>query len=487
MLNLLVAAIVLPIIIGAALLLCRAKNVRAVKIVTFAAAVCTSAITALLIFNCPVQTLTLVEFQKAITIGLKLDGVGKLFSGMVAFLWPFALLYAFVYMKHDARQITYYAVYLMTYGVVLGIAFSENALTLYIFYEMLTFITLPLINHTQNKESRHAGRSYLYYSLAGSSLALAGIIMITAYAGNNMFISGGSQKQLTWLSQLAYLFVFFGFGVKAAVFPLCGWLPMASAAPTPTTALLHAVAVVKAGAFAILRMTYFSFKPSLLFGSTAQDIAIIVSAVTIVYGSAKAVAEKHFKRRFAYSTVANLSYILFGIVLCTAAGLRAGLMHFVIHSFTKIGIFFACGAIIETTGATYVYQLNGLGKKMPVIFTLFTVSGLSLIGVPLFSGFVSKFYLIRSAFLSRTPFAMVGVGALIISAILTSVYVFSVTVRAFVRKPAAEYIDIYEGAKEPDKGFLWVTGVFSFIALALGIFATPLQELLETLLRGVMR
>ncbi|MGN1295192.1 MAG: complex I subunit 5 family protein [Bacilli bacterium] len=429
--------------------------------------------------------LVIIKFSSLINFGLKLDGLGMIFASMVSILWPIALIYLFEYMKHDENRYLYTIYYVATYGVVLGISFSSNLFSLYIFYELLTFITLPLIIHYQTKEAKRAGRYYLYFSLSGSSLALAGLVLLVIKTGTCDFTMGGSVTSSSVLMQLAYLFTFFGFGVKSATFPLCYWLPMAGAAPTPTTALLHAVAVVKAGAFAIIRVTYYNFSYSLLQGSWAQHVALCFISFTIIYGSIKAVKEQHLKRRFAYSTIANLSYILFGALLCSLEGLRAALLHFLIHSITKIAIFFVIGAINETAGTTYVYETNGLGKKMPLAFVIFTLSGLSLIGIPPFGGFISKFYLIKAGFALESVWGYLGIGALIISALLSIIYVFSITSRAFVRSPLDIGKNIEEKAHEISLPFLITSGMMALLSLFCTFFTSPLMELIQSLIGGI--
>jgi len=257
---------------------------------------------------------------------------------------------------------------------------------------------------------------------------------------------------------------------------------MASAAPTPTTALLHAVAVVKSGAFAIIRMTFFMMPTEILRGSWAQYMAIGLGALTVVYGSCMSVKEQHLKRRFAYSTVSNLSYILLGVLMMTETGLTASLIHFLVHSITKIGIFFCIGAIIETMGTTYVYQLNGLGKKAPLIFTCFTISGLSLIGIPPFSGFVSKYYLIASFLSEGTVCGYIATGAIIISAVLTAYYVLSISFRAFVRNPNELSQTFFENCKEPTTTFIAVTGVFALLSLLIGLFGQVITNMIGGLI-----
>jgi len=476
--------ILFPVIIGIALLFFRHRETRIAEIIGLISVIITSASVLYIFLMQRSSSLTVLRFADGISISFSADGLGGFFAVTVAFLWIFSFIYARIYMRSFARKYTYFAFYIITYGSVMGIALAENLLTLYFFYEILTFVTLPLILHTQTVESRRAGRHYLYYSLSGSSLALSGIVIITVNSGSNAFVSGGIVQSCTLLTSLAYLLLFFGFGVKAAVLPVCGWLPEASSAPTPTTALLHAVAVVKSGAFAIIRVTYEIFSPTALRGSTAQAIALACAALTIIYGSGMAVREQHFKRRFAYSTVANLSYILVGALLCTDAGLHASLLHFLFHSITKIGLFFMIGAIIETTGAHYVYELNGLGKRMRLTFLLYTVSGCSLVGIPFFAGFVSKYYLVSSGLASNSLGGYIGVGAIIISAILTAYYVFSVSFRAFAVKPML--LPIYNNAREVEKGYLLIGAVFAALAVALGIWATPVSDLISQLVGGIV-
>jgi len=485
MLLFLLLSVIFPLLCGLALFVLKIQSVKAKKIICAAAVIVTSALTFLAITQGDTEKYDLLRFSEILTFSLKSDGLGHLFAGMVAFLWPFAIFYVFVYLKHDEKVIKYSAFYLMTYGVVLGVCFAANALTLYVFYELLTFITLPLITHTETKEARRAGRMYLYYSLTGSSLALAGIVILTVTAGSCSFAENGLFESLDGIGQFAYVLTFVGFGVKAAVFPMCGWLPMASAAPTPTTALLHAVAVVKSGAFAIIRFSYYFCSPAVLRGTSAQYIAAGLAALTVVYGSCMALKEQHFKRRFAYSTISNLSYILLGALILSKAGLEASLAHFLFHSVTKIGIFFCIGAIIETTGAQYVYELNGMGRKAPLVFICFTVSGLSLIGIPPFSGFVSKYYLLSSALSDGSVCSYIGAGAIIISAVLTAAYVLSVSVRAFARTPNELSQSYFDSAKEPSRGFIYITAFFSLVSLLFGLFGGTFIDIISKLTGGV--
>jgi multicomponent Na+:H+ antiporter subunit D len=228
-----------------------------------------------------------------------------------------------------------------------------------------------------------------------------------------------------------FLFMFFGFGVKAALFPLHGWLPTAGVAPTPVTALLHAVAVVKSGVFAIGRVVYYTYDASYLAGSIVQKVAMWFAAFTIVYGTVMAWKELHFKKRLAYSTVSNLSYILFAFLLATPQGLTAGLLHMMFHGLMKIALFFVAGAVMHQSGKTYVTELGGFGKVMPVSFGVFTVASVALIGVPPLCGFLSKYAIAVAAVDEGSVSAYLGIAALLISAVFTSLYLLTIVVKAY--------------------------------------------------------
>ena len=227
--------------------------------------------------------------------------MGMVFAGLVSALWPFATLYAFEYMTKEEHEKIFFLLYTMTYGITLGIALSANLLTMYFFYELLTLVTVPLVMHTLTREAILASRKYLYYSLGGAAFAFIGLIMIIIYGTTTDFILGGVLDLTkiggrTNVLLFVYVMAFLGFGVKAAVFPFNSWLPQAGVAPTPVTALLHAVAVVKSGAFAIIRLTYYSFGVDFLKGTWAQTTVMLVVMFTIVYGCSRAVKETHLKK-----------------------------------------------------------------------------------------------------------------------------------------------------------------------------------------------
>ena len=283
----------------------------------------------------------------------------------------------------------------MTYGVTLGIAFASDILTMYLFYELLTLVTVPLVMHSLTREAVHATRKYLYFSIGGAAFALMAMIFIIIYGDSCEFILGGimhtaAKSDYAYLFLWIYLLSFMGFGVKSAIWPTSSWLPQAGVAPTPVTALLHAVAVVNAGAFGIIRLTYYSFGTDFLRGTWVQYVCMAIAIFTIVYGCSRAVKESHIKRRLAWSTVGNLSYIIFGATIMTPLGLAGALAHFVFHGFMKICSFFCAGAFMHVTGKSYVYEMSGMGRRMKCIFLCMTVSGLGLMGVPGLAGFISK-------------------------------------------------------------------------------------------------
>lgn len=281
-----------------------------------------------------------------------------------------------------------------------------------------------------------------------------------------------------------YLLAFFGFGVKAAIFPMSSWLPQAGVAPTPVTALLHAVAVVKAGVFAILRLTYYSFGAEFLKGTWVQPIVMGFAMFTIVYGCSRAVKEQHIKRRLAYSTVSNLSYIILGASMMTPAGMVGAMAHMVCHAFMKIGSFLCAGAVMHQTDKKYIYELNGFGRKMPVVFGCFTVSALGLMGVPGLAGFISKWNLAKAAVESENVMAYVGIGCLLISALLTAIYMMSIVIRAFF--PGKEFdAGTVEGVKDPGWKMCFPLVCFAAAVVAIGLCSYPIISFLQDIAAGV--
>ncbi len=436
----------------------------------------------------PQEAFTLVNFTGNLTIAFQLDGLGCVFAGLVAFLWPFATLYAFEYMTKEKHEKTFFLFYTVTYGVTLGISLADNFLTLYCFYELLTLVTLPLVMHTLTREAILASRKYLYYSIGGAAFAFIGMIFLITYGESTEFVLGGVMRAATLadgknIFLLIYVFSFFGFGVKAAICPLNSWLPQAGVAPTPVTALLHAVAVVKSGAFAIMRLTFYCFGADFLRGTWAQYLLMGVVMFTIVYGCSMAVRETHLKRRLAYSTISNLSYILFGVVIMTPLGLVGALSHMLFHAFMKICSFFCAGAIMHQSERHYIHQLDGFAKKMPKVFAVFTISALALMGVPGLCGFISKWNLASAAMDSKNPMAYAGIGALLISALLTAIYMLGIVIRAYVPDKEFDY-DTIADVKDPNWMMLVPLFVFVVGIVGFGLCSAPVTRFLTDIATG---
>lgn len=419
------------------------------------------------------------RFSDRFQLVLRLDDLGALFAGMTSLLWPFATLYAFEYMRHASHNRMFFAFYLLTFGVTEGIAFSGSLITAFVFYEMLTLSTLPLVLARFDEDSQYAARRYAVYCLGGSAFAFISVVFLSVYGGGALFTPGGVPGIAAMPKDLmlaVYLVGFFGFGVKAAVFPFHAWLPMASVAPTPVTALLHAVAVVKSGVFLIIRLSWFGYGADYLKDTWAQKTALAFVIFTLVYGAVMAVRERHFKRRLAYSTVSNLSYILFGVLLLTEAGLAAGLTHMLFHAVIKIGAFMCAGAFMHMTGREYLFELDGVGKRMPVTFALFTVFALALTGIPLFNGFVSKYQLVMAGFASGSALGLAGVIGLIAAAFLCAVYCFTVPVRAFFPKAGS---DKFLTSTVSDPGLLMLVpmALFALLTVLMGVWPQPILRL----------
>ena len=427
----------------------------------------------------------LFRVGEAFVCAFQTDGLGRTFVLLAAGLWPFASLYAFEYMAHEPREGQFFTFYTLAYAVTILIAASANLFTLYIFFELLTLVTLPLVDHGHDKESYRAGRSYLTYLIGGASLGFAAMVILHQY-GAGLFAPGGSMTQSALshpgLMKAAYLMGFFGFGAKAAVFPLCRWLPRASVAPTPVTALLHAVAVVNAGVFAVARITYYALGADFLSGSWAQTAAMIASAITVAYGAIRAAREGHLKRRLAWSTVSNLSYMLFALSLMTADGLAAGIAHMVFHSSAKIVLFFCAGALLTACGITRVSETRGLAKRMPVTFSAFLVAGLALSGVPPMSGFLSKYLIITAALDARAWPQTLGAACLIVSAILTAAYIFTVIVPAYFM-PARGGVS--ERARDPGIQMKITLIALTLAVILLSLFGGNLADALREMAGGI--
>ena len=479
--QLLICAL-LPVALGGFVMLLRRAKRGLRMAVALLAACGTSAAVAYLIFTGGVERTELFRLSERFVFALRLDGAGKVYIGLAAVLWPLSVLYAIEYMRHEKREGNFFSWYLLSYGAAILLSAADNLFTLYISYELLTLCTVPLVWHEQDDASTKAAFQYMLYLIGGAALGFMAMLGLSAYGLGEFHgsLALPENADRTWFRALCLL-GFLGFGVKAAVLPLSRWLPTASVAPTPVTALLHAVAVVNAGVFAVTRFFYYAVPLDAVRGTWVQTAMLILSAATVLYGAARAVREQHLKRRLAWSTVSNLSYMLFGLSLLTGRGMAAGLSHMVFHGMMKIILFFCSGAVLTQTGRTQVRQTHGLGRQMTFTFGAFTIAGLSLMGVPPLPGFVSKYALVTAAFDQGDAWALVGGVALLISAVLTCIYIFTVVFPAFFLRPepAGETLP-----RDPGLYMKISLALLCLLLIAAGVFAGRVMDYLTVLAEG---
>jgi multicomponent Na+:H+ antiporter subunit D len=384
-----------------------------------------------------------VELLPGVTLTLRMDAMALVFALLAAFLWVVASPYAIGYLRGDrsANQTRFMAFYALCLSTAFGVAMAADLLTFFIFYELLTVATYPLVTHKGDAKALAAGRSYLGYLITGGALVLLGTTIIYQRTGELAFQPGGfvGDAMSGPLIVVAFLLIAVGFGTKAGLMPLHAWLPSAMVAPTPVSALLHAVAVVKAGVFAFGRLIGFVFGPAVLAGVGVHHVLAVVAATTIVVSSIVALRQDHLKRRLAYSTIAHLAYIVLGFALLSQTAFEGSLLHIVNHGALKITLFFVAGALHVHLHIDRVSELDGVGRRMPLTMGAFAVASLGLAGLPLMGGFLSKWHLVLGAFEGGATWAalvMTGAG------LLTAAYLFPIVHRAFFRpSPATDPVD----------------------------------------------
>lgn len=496
MLGLMLTVMLLPFIGGILLQFIKFENRKFKQLYIFGYVLINTLLVYIILSNGTTENIKLINFAgEKLYLSLRIDGMSMVFAGLVATLWPIAILFSFPYMEHEnigtIHENIFYLFYTTTFGVTLGIAMSGNILTMYCFYELLTLVTVPLVMSTLTREAMLASRKYFYYSLGGAAFAFIGMIFLITYGNSIDFIFGGVLNPTVTddkknLLLFIYVLAFMGFGVKAAICPFNSWLPQAGVAPTPVTALLHAVAVVKAGAFAIMRITYYSFGCDFVRDTWAQNILMVVVIITIVYGCSMAVKETHIKRRLAFSTISNLSYILFGVIILTPLGLIGALCHMIFHGIMKITSFFCAGAMITQAHVNYVHELDGMAKRMPKIFKIFTISALALMGVPGLCGFVSKWNLAKAAVESGNTLAYIGIGGLLISALLTAIYMLTIVVRAYFPEKNFDYNSLSDHIKDPDWRMIIPLTLLVIAMFVIGVYSAPFVEFFTRVANGLI-
>ncbi len=378
----------------------------------------------------------LFDFLPGIAFGFRLEPLGMLFALVAALLWIATTLYAIGYMRghHEQHQTRFYTCFAIAISATMGAALARNLLTLFLFYELLTFSTVPLVTHHGTDEARRGGRTYLGI-LLGTSVAflLPAILLAWHLAGTLDFTDGGILRGTAERPMLMLLLALFAFGIgKAALMPFHRWLPAAMVAPTPVSALLHAVAVVKVGVFTMLKVLVYIFGIDLLHELRLSDWLAYVAGFTLIAASLVAMFQDNLKRRLAYSTVSQLSYIVLGGAVATSAGALGAGMHIAMHAFGKITLFFCAGAIYVAAHKTRVSELDGLGRRMPFTFAAFALAALSIIGLPPGGGLWSKLLLALGTADSGHTLLL---AALMISSLLNVAYLLPIPMRAFLAQP----------------------------------------------------
>ena len=430
--------------------------------------------------------LTFIEFLPGISIAFEVEPLGMLFAMIASGLWIVTTFYSIGYMRghHEKNQTRFYACFAIAISSTMGICFAGNMLTLFIFYEVLTLSTYPLVAHHQSPEAKAAGRVYLGI-LIGTSIGflLLAILWTWYLTGTLDFEEGGilSGKADGPLAGILLFLYMYGIG-KAALMPIHRWLPAAMVAPTPVSALLHAVAVVKAGVFSVVKVIVYIFGTDFLSSIHQDDWLMYVAAFTVVAASCVALTKDNLKARLAYSTISQLSYVILGAALATSAGILGSGMHIAMHAFGKITLFFCAGAIMVASHKTEISQMDGLGRRMPITFIAFAIGAMCVIGLPPMGGSWSKWYLmVGSADAGHFIFIIV----LMISSLLNVAYLLPIVGRGFFRPPSPEIDDVkhqdlsHVGIKEAPAFCLFAMAISSAGCIALFFFADRIVKLLE--------
>jgi len=430
---LLVSALAVPVILA----LHRRPNRR--EAATMATALLMFGVVALMVrgvLGGDTYVATLGTLATGIEVTFRADALAVLFALLASGLWIITSLYSIGYMRGLSAhaQTRYFASFAASLSATMGVAFAGNLLTLFVCYELLTVATYPLVTHDETDEARAAGRKYLAYTFAGGVLALAGTVLVFWLTGTTDFAAGGIAGLAgdPVAARVAFVLLIAGFGVKGALMPLHSWLPDAMVAPTPVSGLLHAVAVVKSGVFAIARVVLDVYGPDVLSDLGMGLPLAVVAMATVLLASVIALRQDNLKRRLAYSTISQLSYIVLGLALLHPTALIGGLLHVPAHAFMKLTLFFCAGAIHVETHTDDISEMAGIGRRMPLTMTAFAVAAAGMAGMPLLAGFVSKWYLVIGAL--DTGQAVFAAG-LLLSGVLNVAYFWPIVYQAFFQTP----------------------------------------------------
>lgn len=428
--------------------------------------------------------LTLLTLAPGLPLRFGVDGLGRFFILLVSAVWCLVQFHAFGYMRHEGKENQFFGFYILTYGALLALCMARNTVTLYMCFELMSLLSMPLVLHDGTGVSRSAALKYLGYSTLGAAMALMGMFLLSGCAdsleftaGGVVFTTGSEGKVLA-----SALLIIAGFGSKAGLVPLQMWLTEAHpVAPSPASAVLSGI-ITKSGVLAIVRMLFYILGADTLRGTWVQTCLIILSLVTVFTGSMLALREKLLKKRLAYSTVSNLSYVLFGLFTLTEAGFAGAMMQVLFHALAKSALFLAAGSVIFAADCKNVDQLRGIGRRMPVTMWGFAIAALSLIGIPPTGGFTAKWQLAMGALDAGSALGLAGVAVLMVSALLTAFYLLPIVAEAFF--PGRDFDS--GGTCEVEPCMLVPVMAFSALALLMGIVPAGLGSWLESLAGTLM-
>ena len=486
---LLIVAIFLPALAGIALYCVPAiRRSRPLRARFACGALAVELLLVLLLCRAQGLELTLLRMTPTLAIFLRVDAVGCIFAVLMCVMWLLAAVFALDYLGHDKHEASFQAFNLTVLSALVGQCFAGSMVTLYVFYELMTLLSVPLVVHERTPQAVAAGVKYLIYSIFGAMLGLMGIFFFTYYLGTVDFAAGGvaplSGAVTPGLLVITFL-VILGFGTKAGMFPMHGWLPTAHpVAPAPASAVLSGV-ITKAGVLAIVRVIYFLVGPQALRGTWVQTAFMVLTLITVFMGSMLAYREPLLKKRLAYSTVSQVSYVLFGLSCMVPAAFSGALLHVVAHSTIKDALFLCAGAIIHQTGKTQVSDLRGIGKQMPVTTWCWTIASLGLIGIPPTGGFVSKWQLATGSLSSGMgALSVIGPVVLIVSALLTAAYLLPVTINGFF--PGSDYDYASLENKEGGRLMLVPMLILAVGVVLTGVLAQPLMNVIAHVVAAVL-
>lgn len=476
---LILLAMLIPLVAGIVLPIVKFKNIKSKYIA--------SAITIFVTFIVVVvnafinrEIVTIAKFSSTLSISFKIDELAALFTILFNLIYLCVAIYSIEYMKNEKHERIFNTSFVLSLGALNAVCYSANLVTLYMSFEFVTLLSMPMVLTNMNKDAISATLKYLFYSISGALLGLLGIFFISYIANSSDFVYGGSGLDLKGLDvNFVYamiLIAIFGFGAKSGLFPLHGWLPSAHPiAPAPASALMSSV-IAKMGVIVIIRIVYYILGPEFIFGSWMQYVWLSVAVITILMGSYMAMIQEDFKKRLAYSTISQISYAIFGVALCSSLGLEGAIIQIISHALIKTVLFLYAGEVIFVNKTHSVKELKGIGKQMPISTWCYTLASLGLIGIPFTTGFISKWYLsIASLKGLIAVFDYLGPIIMLISAILTAAYLLPITIKGFfVGKDKGLYT--YNEASK----LMYIPIVFlSVLIIVFGIFINPILNYIE--------